>query len=226
MITYSVKVYDGGSEFWYLDNEFHREGAPAIVNHKTGYKAWYQHGKLHNEHGAAVRLIDGTLEFWLNGRKFGGSVSWQIDLDDRRKAEEAALREVKRQLEREAREKRRLLEDELLFAMMNPPMFIHPVDWVVQPKGDLRDHRINWGHSPWEHGFFGRWADVQVQANAFLTGWTGDNHKELTVAEVEQCQKAFDAGIAAGIWGIKTKELTVAEIETMLGHKVKIIKEK
>ena len=44
MITYTVKVYEGGSKHWYLNGKPHREDGPA-VEYANGDKEWWLNGK-------------------------------------------------------------------------------------------------------------------------------------------------------------------------------------
>ena len=43
MIEYTVRVYAGGSKFWYLNDEYHREDGPAIED-SDGSKEWWLNG--------------------------------------------------------------------------------------------------------------------------------------------------------------------------------------
>jgi len=43
MIEYTVRVYDDGTKYWYLNGKKHREDGPAIER-ASGYKAWYLNG--------------------------------------------------------------------------------------------------------------------------------------------------------------------------------------
>ena len=67
MIEYTVRVYDSGDKFWYLNGELHRADGPAaeIIN---GYKAWFLKGERHRLDGPAVVHSDGSKEWWLKGR--------------------------------------------------------------------------------------------------------------------------------------------------------------
>ena len=40
MIEYTVKVYDNGTKFWYLNDKLHREDGPAC-EYANGDKFWY-----------------------------------------------------------------------------------------------------------------------------------------------------------------------------------------
>ena len=44
MIEYTVKVYDGGDKYWYLNGKRHREDGPA-VERVNGYKSWWLNDK-------------------------------------------------------------------------------------------------------------------------------------------------------------------------------------
>ena len=43
MIEYTVKVYDSGTRFWYVNDLLHREDGPAI-EWSNGDRSWYLHG--------------------------------------------------------------------------------------------------------------------------------------------------------------------------------------
>ena len=66
MIEYTVKVYDNGDKWWYLNGELHREDGPA-VEWVNGDKFWWLNGKLHREDGPAFEYADGFKEWRLNG---------------------------------------------------------------------------------------------------------------------------------------------------------------
>ena len=44
MIEYTVKVYEDGAKFWYLNDKLHREDGPA-VEWADGSKSWYLNDK-------------------------------------------------------------------------------------------------------------------------------------------------------------------------------------
>ena len=67
MIKYTVKVYEEGDKFWYLNDKYHREDGPAIEC-ADGTKYWYLNGKYHREDGPAVEYADGTKYWYLNGK--------------------------------------------------------------------------------------------------------------------------------------------------------------
>jgi hypothetical protein len=68
MIEYTVKVYDNGDVMWFMDDELHREGGPA-VEHVSGGKEWYRYGKCHREDGPACEWVNGDKEWYLNNKK-------------------------------------------------------------------------------------------------------------------------------------------------------------
>ena len=78
MKTYTVKVSDNGSKYWYLNGKLHREDGPA-VEYADGTKHWYLNGKLHREDGPAVEFADGYKEWYINGklhREDGPACEW------------------------------------------------------------------------------------------------------------------------------------------------------
>ena len=68
MIEYTVKVYDDGTKWWYLDGKRHRTDGPAI-EYSDGTKWWYLDGKRHRTDGPAVEYRDGAKEWYLNGEE-------------------------------------------------------------------------------------------------------------------------------------------------------------
>ena len=68
MIEYTVKVWDNGSKFWYLNGKCHREDGPAI-EYSSGNKFWYLNGKCHREDGPAIEYADGHKVWYLNDEK-------------------------------------------------------------------------------------------------------------------------------------------------------------
>lgn len=67
MTKYIVKVDRNGNRRWYNEsNKLHRVDGPAIewVN---GTKEWYLDGKRHRENGPAIEFADGTKFWYLNG---------------------------------------------------------------------------------------------------------------------------------------------------------------
>jgi hypothetical protein len=68
VITYTVKVNDYGTKFWYLNDKRHREDGPA-VECANGSKFWYLNGKLHRKDGPATERTDGRKEWWIDGKQ-------------------------------------------------------------------------------------------------------------------------------------------------------------
>lgn len=54
-----------GSNFWYLNDELHREDGPAI-EWADGGNEWWLNGKFHRIDGPAVEWADGTKRWYLN----------------------------------------------------------------------------------------------------------------------------------------------------------------
>ena len=69
MIEYTVKVYDGGNKYWYLNGELHREDGPAC-EFSDGSKEWYKNGARHREDGPAIECANGDKFWYLNGKEF------------------------------------------------------------------------------------------------------------------------------------------------------------
>ena len=65
MIEYTVKVFDNGDRWWYLNDKRHREDGPAI-EYSNGSRWWYLNGKLHREDGPAMEFTNGTRRWYLN----------------------------------------------------------------------------------------------------------------------------------------------------------------
>jgi hypothetical protein len=55
-------------EVYIYNGQKHRERGPAEINNRTGYKAWFKHGKLHNKGGPAViDPVNKIAEYWIDG---------------------------------------------------------------------------------------------------------------------------------------------------------------
>jgi uncharacterized protein YgiM (DUF1202 family) len=67
MIEYTVKVYEDGSKYWYLNGKYHREDGPA-VEYANGDKYWYLNGEYHREDGPAIEYANGNKYWYLNGK--------------------------------------------------------------------------------------------------------------------------------------------------------------
>ena len=68
MIEYTVKVYDNGNKYWYLNGKLHREDGPAI-EYANGSKSWWLNDKRHREDGPAGEWSNGNKSWYLNGEK-------------------------------------------------------------------------------------------------------------------------------------------------------------
>jgi hypothetical protein len=58
---------DNYGEFWYLNNELHREDGPAVI-YVDGTQVWHLNGKMHREDGPAIIYADGAQEWFINGK--------------------------------------------------------------------------------------------------------------------------------------------------------------
>ena len=67
MIEYKVKVYPGGTKYWFLNGQLHREDGPAVEG-ASGTKNWYLNGQLHREDGPAIEGANGCKCWFLNGK--------------------------------------------------------------------------------------------------------------------------------------------------------------
>lgn len=88
MKTYTVKVHDDGSKYWYILGQFHREDGPAVED-ADGSKHWYINGQRHREDGPAVECASGSKFWYINGQPHredgpagewsGGTKAWYIN---------------------------------------------------------------------------------------------------------------------------------------------------
>ena len=62
---YTVKVYNDGTQEWYINGKLHREDGPARCGPE--YNAWYIDGNLHREDGPAVEYTNGVKSWYLDG---------------------------------------------------------------------------------------------------------------------------------------------------------------
>jgi len=97
MIEYTVKVYDNGNRYWYLNSQLHREDGPAC-EYTDGAREWWLNGELHREDGPAVECANGTRYWYLNGKYHredgpaveypdGGSRFWYLNGEEYTKEE-------------------------------------------------------------------------------------------------------------------------------------------
>jgi hypothetical protein len=63
----TLKTYQDGTQYWYLNGELHREDGPAIIR-PDGTQRWYLNGKCHREDGPAIIRQNGTKEWYINGK--------------------------------------------------------------------------------------------------------------------------------------------------------------
>jgi hypothetical protein len=64
MIEYTVKVYDGGYNGWFLNGKLHREDGPA-TEYASGTKYWYLNGEkvTEEEHKRMTsKVVEMTME--------------------------------------------------------------------------------------------------------------------------------------------------------------------
>ena len=66
---YTVKVFDNGNKYWYLNGKCHREDGPAI-EYANGSKLWYLNDQLHREDGPAVEYANGDKRWFLDGKEY------------------------------------------------------------------------------------------------------------------------------------------------------------
>jgi len=76
--VYRVEVDDGGTIMWYnpKTNTLHNESGPAIV-WLNGSKEYWINGKLHNESGPAIMRPDGYKVYYIHGElhnEFGPAI--------------------------------------------------------------------------------------------------------------------------------------------------------
>lgn len=67
MIMKNGKVIsDFGTEFWYKDDDLHREDGPAVIVNGGTTKEWWLNGVRHREGGPAF-INKVTTSWWRNG---------------------------------------------------------------------------------------------------------------------------------------------------------------
>ena len=66
--TYTVKVDNLGTKYWYLNDKLHRVDGPACED-ANGTKRWFLNGKLHRTDGPAVEYANGTKYWYLDGKE-------------------------------------------------------------------------------------------------------------------------------------------------------------
>jgi hypothetical protein len=60
--------YDDGCEFWYMNDQYHRDNGPAIV-HPDGSELYYYHGMKHRLDGPAVVYPDGYRAYYVDNNR-------------------------------------------------------------------------------------------------------------------------------------------------------------
>jgi hypothetical protein len=66
-----IGITEQGNKYYYKDKAmsvFHREDGPA-VEWLNGSKEWWLNGKRHREDGPAIEYSDGDKSWYLNGKK-------------------------------------------------------------------------------------------------------------------------------------------------------------
>jgi len=61
------RISEYGTKCWYLNNQYHREGGPAI-EYLNGSKLWYLHGQRHRLDGPAVENDSGYKSWYYHGQ--------------------------------------------------------------------------------------------------------------------------------------------------------------
>jgi hypothetical protein len=64
----TIKTDDAGNRCWYLGDELHRDGGPAVES-ANGARYWYLNDQFHREDGPAIERASGTREWYLNGKR-------------------------------------------------------------------------------------------------------------------------------------------------------------
>jgi hypothetical protein len=57
-----------GTKYWYLNDQLHREDAPA-VEYPNGDKEWYLHNQLHRANGPAIEWANGDKHWYLHDKE-------------------------------------------------------------------------------------------------------------------------------------------------------------
>lgn len=91
-ITYEVRVYDYGVQYWFKDGKIHREDGPAIVS--ANVQHWCKDGKMHREDGPASVFSNGRHFFYINGEE----MTEQEFLERTQPAKELTVAEIEKLL--------------------------------------------------------------------------------------------------------------------------------
>lgn len=66
---------------YYYDNNgmYHREGAPAVIDHLLYIVYYYKHGELHRLDGPAIKYVANPWynEYWVNGKRLDNPADYQ-----------------------------------------------------------------------------------------------------------------------------------------------------
>ena len=65
---YTVRVYEGYTEYLNKEDKLHRLDGPA-VEHSNGDKWWYVDGKLHRLDGPAIEYSGGAKYWYVEGKR-------------------------------------------------------------------------------------------------------------------------------------------------------------
>ena len=68
MKEYKVKICNGLTQWFNLNDQLHREDGPAIEG-VNGSKEWYINGQKHREDGPAIEFSSGYKAWYLKGQR-------------------------------------------------------------------------------------------------------------------------------------------------------------
>ena len=74
-----LRLWPDGTQWWYRDGQFHRDGGrPAYVG-ANGAQCWYHHGQFHRDGDRpAVIRANGRQEWWVDGQRSTASGSSDV----------------------------------------------------------------------------------------------------------------------------------------------------
>lgn len=94
--TYTVRIWENGTKYWYNEiNQLHNEHGPA-VELIDGTKCYCLNDKLHKTDGPAIERADGSKEYWLNSMEYSYG-AWKEEVE-KSKVKELTLSEVSKLL--------------------------------------------------------------------------------------------------------------------------------
>ena len=67
MIKNGLIINANGDKAWYLNDQIHREGGPAI-EYADGTKCWLLNGERHRKDGPAIEWANGFKEWYFHGK--------------------------------------------------------------------------------------------------------------------------------------------------------------